>query len=109
MQRGASSRRFHQTPKNCRGKKSAALEIEMKSGLLGLIVAGALALSTSAEAGMHFVGSGTWDTDQPTTPYSTPGKSWFFSFDIESPLPSASTTAVAGFAYLLDGAPIAQK
>lgn len=57
---------------------------------------------SNASAAVLYTGSGTWDTFAPTTAYSQAGKSWSFSFEIDSPASNPSSSII-DFHYSLNG------
>jgi hypothetical protein len=77
----------------------------VKKELFHLILAVlALIAGPAARAGMVTVsGSGTWDADAPDSPYTAPGASWSFSFELPDPLDDVFTSTATNFQYLLDG------
>jgi hypothetical protein len=47
--------------------------------------------------------SGTWGEGTPITPYSAPGGSWSFSFDLPNPISSNPTDQATHFSYIANG------
>lgn len=71
-----------------------------------ILIAAAMLLGvvSNATAGVLYTGAGTWDVNAPTTAYSQAGKSWSFSFEIDSPA-SNPTSSILDFHYSLNGSP----
>ena len=80
----------------------------MRTSILGVIAAlGAFALfgvASPAEADVNITGSGLWGDNTPDTPFSAPGGSWVFSFNLENnPISSNPTNDITNFSYELNG------
>lgn len=64
----------------------------------------AMAIAPAAKAdGVNITGSGTYDTDAPTTAYSAPGATWYFSFNLPDPINNNPTTQDTNFTFDLNG------
>jgi hypothetical protein len=73
-----------------------------------MLVAAALLVGTlsQASAAILYTGSGVWDALAPTTSFSSGGKSWSFSFELDSPASNPSTAA-SNFSFTLNGSALA--
>jgi len=73
-----------------------------------ILVAAALLVGTlsQASAAILYTGSGVWDAQAPATSFSSGGKSWSFSFELDSPASNPSTAA-SNFTFTLNGSPLA--
>ncbi len=75
------------------------------TALFGFFFALAIVPAASADP-VTISGFGTWDAGTPTTAYSEPGATWYFSFNLPDPIASNPTTQATDFTYDLNGSPV---